>query len=123
MGTRIKEKLLDIVGLEFHAGLTVEAGLRQTVNLETRHIENEPVTVVKAGVKFKVTLAGFSMGARLGIDTEDPAGGLIHIEANPDREGTLEVAGAAPTLIAPSGSYKVNPAGVLTAQEILHEPR
>jgi hypothetical protein len=112
-GTKAGGKLLDVVGLQWQAGVTVEAGARQTVDLGGQQIENEGVVVAKVGANLKATLFGLHFGVRIGFDSENPDGGFIKVTTNPDERGTFVVSGQVPAVgVGVSGTYKLNPFGV-----------
>lgn len=111
-GTKASLKLGAGGGVRWQAGVTAEAGTRQSVDLNERKVENERVGVVKVGASVKFTAFGGSLGVRVGYDSENP-GSLIDFKLNPNEDGAYEVSGMVPVLgiVGPSGSYKINPAG------------
>jgi uncharacterized protein RhaS with RHS repeats len=117
-GTKGAGKLGSIVGFKWQAGLTAEAGTRQTVDLAKRKVENTKVGVVKVGGSVEITVLGGSFGVRIGYDSED-SGKLFNVKSNPDADGTVETEGMIPLvgIIGPSGSYRLNPAGAYLATQ------
>jgi hypothetical protein len=119
LGSRGAAKLGSVVGLKGHFGITAETGLRQTVNRESGTVENDGVGIFKAGFGLSLTVLGVELGVRIGVDSEDPSGGLFRAYASPDRDGTIEVAGQYPAAPAGiSGSYRINPFGALEAAQL-----
>lgn len=100
------------VGLEWQGGITVEAGTRQTVNLNTGKVEHDKVSVVKIGGSVEFTFMGTKVGLRVGYDSEDPDGKLLDLSTDPTTDGAIEVGGMMPTAgVGVSGTFRVNPFG------------
>lgn len=119
LGTKWAGKLAGIIGLSCRFGVSTESGFRQTLNHAEGLVENDPIAWVKAGVGFSITMLGAEFSVRLGIDTQDPEGGLIDADLQPNWNVEAEVM---TTMIGAgvSGMARLNP---LAAGQQLFGPR
>jgi RHS repeat-associated protein len=109
LGSKWSQKLFGGAGLSGFAGLSIEVGIRQTLNFETGMAENDPVLRFKLGAEASAVALGAEAGGRIGPNTSDQGGPLGRL--NPGSENlNFEAAGQWPPVGAGvSGTLIVNP--------------